>query len=686
MTASKNKEQTRYDVVRLIKEKESANQAAHINEIFLKNITHALPQYVFWKDVYSVYLGCNKNYATLVGLKSPEDIVGKTDNDLNWQPVGHTVDTFQKGDQDTIAGHYITNQEEVLALPNGKTLITLVSKLPIIDDNKVIGIVGYFTDITELKNKENELIKAKKLAESANEAKSAFMTNISHDIRTPLTGVIGMTRILLKELKSKQGREAAYNILMAGNALLNLLNEVIEFTKLGAEDLPLNEVKFSMKEVIHNIIMLETPSAHEKKLQLIIHYDDRVPNYLIGDQKRIHRILLNIISNAIKFTPQGTVEISVKVAKRKGKNIILKVFVKDTGIGITPENQQIIFSRFSRLESAYKGNYKGSGLGLSIVKQFISEIDGEVYVESKENEGATFTCIFPLKKALLDEAENKANLTSKEDLIQELESIRLAAETAHPLPFSAKILLVEDHKIAQLAVKNLLQEMQCEVVTADTGEAAFELFKKDKFDLIFMDMGLPGKNGCEITREMRKWEKQNNQHTPIIALTAHIDEDNKQQCLNAGMENVVTKPLKDEAASSILNTFVYHSKQSSAEERKTEEIMDRSLPVIDISFGAKITGSTEAAARDMLKLFVETLPEIEKEIKLAYQSKDFKTLQFVVHKLHGGTCYCGVPRLKMAARKFEEILKAKSTTQIDQGYTHLCHEISNVLQEYKRVQ
>lgn len=698
MSIPKNSQQAKKELTRLIEESESAKKTAHITKVFLKNITEALPQYVFWKDVNSIYLGCNQNFAQLVGLISPEDIIGKTDNDIHWQPTGDMTETFQKGDQSTISGHPVTNQEEILSLPNGKTLITLVSKLPIVDEGKVIGIVGYFTDITDIKQKEKELIKAKQQAEAANQAKSNFITNISHDIRTPLTGMIGMARIILKQLKDRQGQEAAHNLLKAGDILLDLLNEVIEITKLDSGDIPVYDVKFSLKELTDNLVMLVTPSAHEKNLKLTLQYDSNICQYVVGDQTRIHRILLNLVSNAIKFTNQGTIEIAVSLAKEEKRSLIIKIDVKDTGIGIPSEQQQIIFSRFSRLNSSYRGSYKGFGLGLSIVKQFIAEIEGEVYVESEQGQGSTFTCVIPLKKALLDDPENKSDLTLTTATIHELKPYnlniiadKLDSETNQPAfteaIFShqkvAKVLLVEDNKIAQIATKHQLEDFGCEIDTADTGARAVTLFKTKHYDLVFMDIGLPDKSGCDVTTEIREWEKSHNQHTPIIALTAHVDESNKQQCLIAGMEGVLTKPLTDQNAQNILNTFVSRRKANITKE-DNNEIDDDSLKAIDLALGKQLVGGNEELAKKILKTLVDLLPEIANNLKKSYKAKNWKQLEFEIHKLYVGACYCGVPRLKICASRLDDLLKSKDIPQIASGFENLIVEINNILSEYNK--
>ena len=339
---------------------------------------------------------------TLVGLSSSDEIIGKTDTDLPFQPNGDTAVLFQQGDQETLAGRPLVNQEETLSLPNGQKIITLVSKLPILDQHgRALGVVGYFTDITELKEKEQELQAAKRQAEAANQAKSAFIANISHDIRTPLSGLVGFAEIAASRIKAPGQRENLQYLVQSGYALLKLLNEVIEFSRLECGALPHSAVKFNVTEVLEHVLALERPSAAAKKLALNVTVDQQIPAYLVGDAVRLHRILLNLISNAIKFTHQGFVRISAELAQQQGREVILKFTVQDSGMGIPADQQALIFSRFVRLIPSYQGQYAGSGLGLTVVKQFIDDLHGEIYVDSQEQRGSTFTCLIPCRQALV---------------------------------------------------------------------------------------------------------------------------------------------------------------------------------------------------------------------------------------------------------------------------------------------
>ena len=528
-----------------------------IFEVFLRNITRSLPQYIFLKDQKSVYLGCNENFARLVGLNRPEDIVGKNDQDLNWQPGGHTAEIFRQGDQDTLNGHPITNQLETLVLPNGKKLVTLVSKLPICnDDGQPLGIVGYFTDITALKDQERELRQAKQQADAANQAKSAFITNISHDMRTPLSGIIGMAQQLAERLRNKSDKAIAQDLIQCSEVLLNFLNEVIEFSKHAAGDLPVYDIQFNLQEIVDHIVQLVKPSVQEKHLDFHVEYDAKIPSILIGDPVRIQRILLNLVSNAIKFTLKGSVELRLTCVRRKHRHRVIQFEVNDTGIGIPPDKQTLIFTRFERLHPACQGRYPGFGLGLALVKQFITELDGEISVNSREDQGTRFTALIPLRESLAPQRSPEFSEFIPPHHQRDNISIAhpVASAIAPPAQSKKIILVVEDNLIVQKAVQSMLIRADFQVHTADNGSQALVQVKTNHYDLVIMDLGLPDKDGCLVAEEIKSWQQQH--HRPIsmiIALSAHLDEEIHQRCLKAGMVKSFVKPLNVKIIQEISN-------------------------------------------------------------------------------------------------------------------------------------
>ena len=536
--------------------KDDADQTP-IFEVFLKNITRSLPQYIFLKDQKSVYLGCNENFARLVGLSRPEDIVGKTDLDLNWQPGGHTAEIFRQGDQDTLNGHPINNQQETLVLPNGNKLVTLVSKLPICnDDGQPLGIVGYFTDITALKDQERELRQAKQQADAANQAKSAFITNISHDMRTPLSGMMGMAQQLAERLDHESDRMIARDLIQSSQVLLNLLNQVIEFSRHEAGDLPVYDIQFNLRELVDHIVRLVKPSIQEKRLDFHVDYDDKIPSVLIGDPVRIQRILLNLVSNAIKFTPDGSVDLRLTCMRHRNRRLVIQFEVRDTGIGIPPDKQRLIFTRFERLHPAYQGRYPGFGLGLALVKQFITELDGEIAVNSREDQGTTFLVLIPLRESLAPQhspevAEFIFSHDPRENTI-----VDPVAHSIMPPSQNKLILVVEDNPIVQKATQHVLMKAGFQVHIADHGAQALKQVKSHDYEGVIMDLGLPDQDGCTVAKEIQNWQQQNQRRiSMMVALSAHLDEKICQRCLSAGMVSTFVKPLNVEKVQEISNLF-----------------------------------------------------------------------------------------------------------------------------------
>jgi two-component system, OmpR family, aerobic respiration control sensor histidine kinase ArcB len=319
----------------------------------------------------------------------------------------------------------------------------------------------------------------------------------------------------LQEVTSASGKEAAEDLIKAGQGLLNLLNEVIEFSKYESGDLPVYEIKFNLRALVDDIIALVMPSAQEKKLKLELTCDSRIPVYLIGDATRLQRILLNLVTNAIKFTSHGAVNLRIQLVQLRRQRIVIQCQVADTGIGIPPDKQGLIFMRFERLHPSFRGQYAGSGLGLALVKQFISELDGEIYVESKENKGSLFTCLIPLRIALSPGPEQTTRPSLLKSYDHQISSLSVDDYSHRSALLTSKILAVEDNPIAQRMVKHLLESLGASVNTADNGEEAVAKIQANDYPLVIMDIGLPDQNGCDVAASIHQWQQSHRQKPSI---------------------------------------------------------------------------------------------------------------------------------------------------------------------------
>lgn len=652
------------------------------SEIFqLKSVIEKLPGSVYWKDKKGVYLGCNEFVLKMAGAKYDREIIGKTDFNMPWKERAYELQAI---DQKVLNTHLPIEAEEAPILANGQQIVMLTNKAPLRDENgEVMGIIGISVDITDRKQMEVVLEEAKTKAEVANEAKTVFLENMRHDIRTPLTGIIGCADLLKEESNSPKIKEYFDDLVASSHALLNLLNEVLEASKLNAGEIPLLKRKFDLKARLEEVVNLNKAKAGEKGLVLSFAYDDPISHYVIGDSTRIHRIALELVTNALNFTEAGEVKLSVQLAKRNENNLVIKLIVEDTGMGIPAEKQQEIFVQFKRLTPSYEGIYKGTGLGLSVVKQFMDEIQGEIYVESEPHKGSKFICLIPLREALLDDEFGSENMSAnKMKLLSPLENSSViplkinkkAAQKDSPEAsgLSQKqsvILVVEDQPVAANVVKNTLSALNCEVDIAVDGKTALELIEKNYYDLILMDIGLPDMNGYEVTRRIRSNSVRSIAHIPIVALTAHADSDNKQNSLDASINAVITKPLTKQQAKNILATFISQRKKlAENREEPTEKI-------VDFEYAKALLGGNEAVVWDMLKMLVDSLPVEIENLEIAYQEQAWKNLQSIAHKLQGGSSYCGTLRLKSVCSELESYIESGLTSRIPALYQKLLVEI-----------
>ncbi len=431
---------------------------------------------------------------------------------------------------------------------------------PVVEKGRVVKILGTFQDITDLKNSELKIREAKsnadKLAAQALEAslaKSQFLANMSHELRTPMNGVIGMAEVLLESPLNQDQRSLIDALKESAFTLVDLLNDILDSSKIEAGKLSISAIEFNPEQHFSRLDTLFQAYASKKGVELSYFISSEIPKSLEGDPERISQIVTNFLSNAIKFTDEGgKVGLNIEISREDEHECELVFSVSDTGIGVSKKNQQLIFEAFSQEDSSTTRLYGGTGLGLSISRELASLLGGRLEIESEKNVGSTFKFFCPLKRIVSSD---------KPDAIAVHETVLFPEK-------KLKILVAEDNLVNQKVVTRLLENRGHEVAVACNGKEAVETAAELEFDVILMDLQMPVMNGEEAVRIIR--EKENGRKTPIIALTAYASLEDRARCLENGMDEYVTKPVRKselfEAIAKVIRSNVTQEDVSSRSE------------------------------------------------------------------------------------------------------------------------
>ena len=389
-------------------------------------------------------------------------------------------------------------------------------------------IQGFNKMLATVEEHEADLQKAVANAERAGQAKSIFLANMSHELRTPLNGVLGMAELLQRTSLTSVQNRYVQQTRNSGKDLLAILNDILDFSKIEAEKIELESICFDFSETVEMVVGLFQQQADSKKLALTVEFDSAVPRWLIGDPVRVRQILINLISNAVKFTHQGGIKVEV-LGDVDGGFGDLEVRVTDSGIGIEASVIPSLFGAFSQADSSTTRRYGGTGLGLAIASQLALLMGGEIQVQSETGSGTVFTLFLRLPL----EPERSLQRAS-DDQIVEVDTKDLVEKS---------VLLAEDNKINQALARAMLEEMGHQVTAADDGEQALECLHQQQFDLVLMDGEMPGIDGYEVTRQLRQLEQlKSKRRQPVVALTANALSGARDQCLAAGMDDYLSKP------------------------------------------------------------------------------------------------------------------------------------------------
>lgn len=523
------------------------------------------------------------------------------------------------------------------------------------ETGKVLGVVVVARDITDQKRIETELIEARVfaelatgiaeeekrnaelatlMAENAVKAKQQFLSNMSHEIRTPMNAIIGFTKVVLKTDLSAKQKEYLNAIKMSGDALIVLINDILDLAKVDAGKMTFEKIPFKLKSSISSMLHLFETKIQEKNLKLVKEYDPNIPSIVIGDPVRLHQIILNLVSNAVKFTSKGKITVSVKLIQDDNNNddtITIEFAVTDTGIGISKEKITTIFDNFQQATSGTSRIYGGTGLGLAIVKQLVESQGGAIKVESKMGIGTTFSFRLNFQQTNLDAELNNEIL----ELDSEINNI--------------KVLVVEDIALNQLLMKTLLDDFGFERDIAENGKIAIEKLQKNSYDIILMDLQMPVMNGFETTEYIRKIMKST---IPIVALTADVTTVDLAKCKLVGMNDYIAKPVDERLLYSKIVSIVKKYSFMNLDEFKDEKS-------IDLEYLKTRTKSNPKLMMAMIDAFLQQTPPLISAMTKSLKDKDWPSLKASVHKMIPSFSIMGINT------KYEEMAKKVQDSAIE---------------------
>ncbi|KAF2082305.1 GAF domain-containing hybrid sensor histidine kinase/response regulator [Flavobacterium sharifuzzamanii] len=449
----------------------------------------------------------------------------------------------------------------------------------------------------ELGTKNNQLYTQRKIAERAVLARDSFLANMSHEIRTPLNAIIGFTDLLAQTELDDTQRDYIGSVQIAGENLLLIVNDILDLSKIESGNLTIETESFNLKKTLKHVYSLLKVKV-QKEVEFNLFLDAELPDMVIGDQGRLNQILVNLIGNALKFTNEGEVTVSVKKIEETEDSYSFKFSIKDTGIGIPKDKLETIFERFTQGEESTTRTFGGTGLGLNIVKQLVELQKGEVHVKSTLNRGSEFFFTLSYKKSDTEETEVKT--VSKNDL-------------GH-----LKILLCEDNVLNQKLAKSVINNFGFDLDIAQNGEEGIELLSQKKYDLVLMDLQMPVKDGYQTTEYIRN---EMNSNIPIIAMTAHSLVGEQERCYKVGMNAYVPKPFKQAILLKAIKTVM--SLDNDTHHKR----------IIDMSFLDEMSGGDPQFKKEMIGLFIDKIPNQVTQLEEAFKKTDYDNVKKLAHNM-----------------------------------------------------
>jgi PAS domain S-box-containing protein len=634
-----------------------AEASLRSSEQLQRTILDNIPDPAWVKSVEGRFEAVNKAWLTFMGQTSAETL-GRADSELFPADVAAR---FREEEQSVATHGKPFRAEETVADQHGVPRTFETFKAPLFNSGgRVISTIGIARDITERKQMEISLRTAKQLADAANAAKSQFLATMSHEIRTPMNGVIGMTGLLLETELSDEQRRYAETIRGSGDALLVLVNDILDISKIESGKLELEIVEFDLRELLKEVAEPLAMRARGKGVEFLCIAEPDVPSRVSGDNSRLRQVLLNLAGNAVKFTEQGWVSVQARLMSETATDVEVRFTVHDTGIGISPEQQPRLFEKFTQADSSMTRRYGGTGLGLAIAKELVEMMGGEIGVTSAVGEGSEFWFNVRLGKG--------ASQPPPKDAVSQ--PAPLAGAPLSKLPAvgrqGARILVAEDNMINREVALGMLRKLGLRADAVADGVEAIEALKTLPYDLVLMDVQMPEMDGLEATRQIRKPHSPvRNRQIPIIAMTANAMRGDREKCLDAGMNDYISKPVSLEDLVRTLSNWLPH--ESVGETRPlaepstayvTTEDGESTVPVFDRADLLARLMNDEELAKSIITAFLETTPLQIKLIRQSVEAGNLDAVRSRAHSIKGAAANVGGECLRRVAFALEAAARA----------------------------
>ena len=519
-------------------------------------------------------------------------------------------------------------------------------------------------------NEEHELEKELEVAKKASEAKSSFLSNMSHEIRTPINAVLGLNEMILRECEDEQILEYASGVKSAGNSLLGIINDILDFSKIEAGKMDILPVEYHLGSTINDLINLVAVKAEEKGLALNMNIERTLPTCLVGDEIRIKQCVTNILTNAVKYTEQGSVTLNVSYRKADESSIFLKFQVLDTGIGIKEEDLEKLYSPFERIEEIRNRSIEGTGLGMSIVKKLLALMDTKMEVKSVYGEGSDFS--FEVKQEVASWEELGDFKQKYKEYLNSQEKYR--EKFTAP---DAEILVVDDTPMNLMVVKGLLKNTLISIDTAESGMETLEKVRKKKYDVLFIDHRMPEMDGIQTLEALKKMEDNLSIDAPCIALTANAGDGAREEYLAVGFNDYLSKPVNGELMEEMLKEYLPQEKikeVTSSEDSRSHEnevafseggdALDK-LSGIDLKEAETNCGSRDLL-EDVIKEFLLTIDTKAATIEKYAKEKDYRNFTVTVHALKSSARLIGAMELSEMAAYLEQCGNEENQAEIEE--------------------